>query len=217
MFTPNIYSLFQLCIELKTPLGVIRVFAENMLENVNETKRNYYLKRIIGQTEEIDALVKEMVYISQLDSVETNLEKERLSIEKIVKNQLEKLEVLADEKNLTIKLKINNDFEVWGVEKYLERAIWNVLHNAIEYNHLDGFVKITIDSTRLIIENSGVQIKEDEFPHIFDMFYTSDKSRNFSEKHMGLGLYLAKKILELHKMNISIGNTDIGVEVVINM
>lgn len=203
--------------ELKTPLGVIRGFAENMLENVNETKRNYYLKRIIGQTEEIDALVKEMVYISQLDSVETNLEKERLSIEKIVKNQLEKLEVLADEKNLTIKLKINNDFEVWGVEKYLERAIWNVLHNAIEYNHLDGFIKITIDSTRLIIENSGVQIKEDEFPHIFDMFYTSDKSRNFSEKHMGLGLYLAKKILELHKMNISIGNTDTGVEVVINM
>lgn len=70
--------------ELKTPLGVIRGFAENVLENVNETKKDYYLKQIIGQTEEMDALVEEMVYISKLDSVEGVFEKEQMLVEDIV-------------------------------------------------------------------------------------------------------------------------------------
>ena len=128
-----------------------------------------------------------------------------------------KLEPLSDEKNLNIKISTNDNFDVQGDKAYLERAIWNVLHNAIEYNHLDGFVRIVINKKELRIENSGVKIKEDELPHVFDMFYSSDKSRSFSEKHMGLGLYLAKKILELHKMNNTIGNTEAGVEVIINM
>lgn len=203
--------------ELKTPLGVIRGFAENVLENVNETKKDYYLKQIIGQTEEMDALVEEMVYISKLDSVEGVFEKEQMLVEDIVKEQLEKLDVLIDEKNLEIKFKINYNMEICGDKKYLERAIWNLLLNAIEYNHLDGFIKITIDKDQFRIENSGVKIGEDELPHVFDMFYTSDKSRNFSDKHMGLGLYLAKKIFELHKMNIVVANTEVGVEAKVTM
>ncbi len=201
--------------ELKTPLGIIRGFAENSLENTNESKREYYLKQIVGQTEEMDKLVKEMVYISKLDSEDVFVGKERLHIEDIVKEQLNKLELLSDEKNLDIKLKVNNDFEIFGDKKYLERAIWNLLINAIEYNQLDGFIEITIDKTRFTIENSGVKIGDDELPHVFDMFYTSDKSRSFSDKHMGLGLYLAKKIFELHKMNITIRNVENGVEVVV--
>lgn len=203
--------------ELKTPLGVIRGYAENMLEGINETKQNHYLKQIVGQTEEMDKLVKEMVYISKLDSEGVKLKKELVHLEDIVKSQLMKLEPLSDEKNLNIKINTNDNFVVQGDKACLERAIWNVLHNAIEYNHLDGFVRIVINKKELRIENSGVKIKEDELPHVFDMFYSSDKSRSFSEKHMGLGLYLAKKILELHKMNITIGNTEAGVEVIINM
>lgn len=203
--------------ELKTPLGVIRGYAENMLESTNETKRDYYLKQIVGQTEEMDKLVKEMVYISKLDSEDVFVEKERLHIEDIIKEQLKKLEVLSDEKNLDIKLKVHNNLIVNGDKKYLERAIWNLLVNAIEYNHLDGFIKITIDKDQFRIENSGVKIGEDELPHVFDMFYTSDKSRNFSDKHMGLGLYLAKKIFELHNMKIVIANSEVGVEVKVTM
>ena len=203
--------------ELKTPLGIIRGFAENSLENTNETKREYYLKQIVGQTEEMDKLVKEMVYISKLDSEGMSLKKEPVHLETLVRSQLEKLAPLSDEKNLNIRVDVKDNVVLQGDQAYLERAIWNVLHNAIEYNHLDGFVRITINKKEMRIENSGVRIKEDELPHVFDMFYTSDKSRNFSEKHMGLGLYLTKKILELHKMNIKIGNTDTGVEVVINM
>ena len=82
---------------------------------------------------------------------------------------------------------------------------------------MDGFIKITIDKDQFRIENSGVKIGEDELPHVFDMFYTSDKSRNFSDKHMGLGLYLAKKIFELHKMNIVVANTEVGVEAKVTM
>lgn len=62
-----------------------------------------------------------------------------------------------------------------------------------------------------------MKIGEEELPHVFDMFYTSDKSRNFSDKHMGLGLYLAKKTFELHKMNIVVANTEVGVEAKVTM
>lgn len=201
--------------ELKTPLGIIRGFAENSLEHTVEEKREYYLQQIIGQTEEMDKLVKEMIYISKLDSDQMILQKESLSLATIVKEQLSRLQLLVEEKNLDVRWEVSDEFLIDGDKQYLERAIWNLLINAIEYNHQDGIINISVDKNQCKIENTGTKIAEEDLPKIFDMFYTGDKSRTAIDKHMGLGLYLTKKILTLHKLNISIQNTEIGVEATI--
>lgn len=201
--------------ELKTPLGVIRGFAENLQENTNEEKREYYLEQIVGQTERMDEMVKEMIYISKLDSDKFVLDKEEVSFKELIEEALEPLRIYIEEKQLQISYKGLSDKVVEGDPLYLKKAIWNIMSNAVEYNHTGGQVTIIFEEASLKVQNTGNHIPEEDLPHVFEMFYTGNKSRTSDEKHLGLGLYLAKKIFDLHGIHISINNIEDGVEVVI--
>ena len=201
--------------ELKTPLGIIRNFTENLLEHTQDEKEAYYLEQIVKQTETMKEMSQEMIYISKLDSEQLKLKKESVSFLTLIEEQYEKLEPLADEKNLEIRYKLADDFVAYGDKIYLEKAVWNILSNAIVYNRRDGFITIRMSSDACSIENTGAPISKDALPHVFDMFFTSDESRNSKDKHLGLGLYLVKRILDLHHLKVSIENTDIGVKVTI--
>ena len=201
--------------ELKTPLGVIRGFSENLKENTNEDKREYYLDQIVGQTERMDEMVKEMIYISKMDSDKLVLDKKEVSLKQLVEETLESLSIYIEEKHLQISYEGLSDRVIQGDSQYLKKAIWNLVSNAVEYNRQNGQVKIIFEESALKIRNTGKQIPEEDLPYVFDMFYTGNKSRTSGESHLGLGLYLAKKIFDLHGLLVSIGNIEDGVEVTI--
>lgn len=201
--------------ELKTPLGIIRNFSENLMEHNMEEKRDYYLMQIIGQTEEMDRLVAEMIEISKMDSKDLILRKEPVSFGELIKEEMVRFELPADEKNLQIKYQEEEDFLVEGDREYLGKAVWNLLSNAVEYNVLDGRILVRTEAKCCSIENTGEPMKEEELLHAFDLFYTGNESRGGEGKHMGLGLFLAKKILDLHHMSLTIENTDGGIRTVI--
>lgn len=201
--------------ELKTPLGIIRGFSENLKENTNTEKNGYYIEQIIGQTEVMDELVQEMIYVSKLDSNKLVLKNEEISIKTMIEQQLLRLETLVQEKNLTILYEENGGFELNGDPYYMEKAVWNLLSNAIAYNRQDGFIKIRIDAKKWSIENSGEHISEKDLPHVCEMFYTGDKSRNSKIKHTGLGLYLSKKIFGMHELTLKVENGKDGVIVTV--
>ena len=102
--------------ELKTPLGIIRNFAENILEHNREEKRDYYLEQIIGQTEEMDRLVVEMIEISKLDSEELFLEKVAVSFRELAREQMARLEPAIREKGILVEYEGEEDFLVTGVK-----------------------------------------------------------------------------------------------------
>ncbi len=201
--------------ELKTPLGIIRNFAENLFEHNMEEKRDYYISQIIGQTEEMDHLVAEMIEVSKLESEEMVLKKETVSFSKLIHQQADRFEPMIREKNLLLRYEEKSDFQVEGDVEYLARAIWNLLSNAVDYNVPDGNIFMKIDCNLCTIENSGVPMNEEQLAHAFDLFYTSSKSRSGKEKHMGMGLFLAKKILELHGLSLALENTGNGIRAVI--
>ena len=201
--------------ELKTPLGIIRGFAENLQENTNEEKREYYLNQIVGQTERMDEMVKEMIYISKLDSDKFVLDKKEVSFKKLIDEALESLSIYIEEKHLQVSYKGLSDRVIEGDPQYLKKAIWNLISNAVEYNRQNGQVEIIFEESTVKIRNTGNQIPEEDLPHVFDMFYTGNKSRTSGESHLGLGLYLSKKILNMHGLQVIIGNVQDGVEVVI--
>lgn len=201
--------------ELKTPLGIIRGFAENLLEHVMEEKRDYYTRQIIGQTEEMDGLVAKMIEVSRLDSDNLVLQKDQVSMNALLKEQIERLSVGIGEKNLTVQYEEKAECIVKGDREYLEKAVWNLLSNAVVYNVPDGTLRIITEADQCRIENTASPMTEEQLTHAFDLFYSSDRSRSFGEKHMGLGLFLTRRILELHKISISIGNTADGVFVVL--
>lgn len=199
--------------ELKTPLSVIRSLAENMEEETSEEMRSYYTSQMIHQTEVMDDMVKEMIFLSKMDSDKLMLKSEPMNVQDIVKEQIKKLDYFIEEKNIKVQYLEEEDFIINGDKMYLEKAILNLLENAVYYNKKDGSVVVTMGSKFCTIENTGNPIAEEDLPHVCDMFFTGNKSRTSDEKHMGLGLYLAKRIFERHEMEFTIENTDVGVKV----
>lgn len=200
--------------ELKTPLGIIRNFTENLIEHNMEEKRDYYLSQIIGQTEEMDHLVAEMIEIAKLDSEELALKKEKVSFAELIREQMERFAPLIEEKNLQVQYRVEADLQIDGDREYLAKAVWNLLSNAVEYNVPDGRIDVVVKERWCSIENTGAHLSEDQIMHAFDLFYTGDKSRGKRERHMGLGLFLAKKIFGLHGVELMIENADEGARVV---
>lgn len=197
--------------ELKTPLGVIRNFAENLLEHTAEEKRDYYLAQIIGQTEEMDRLVVRMIEISKLDSEEMVLKNESVSFAQLVREEAEKLEPMIREKNLQVEYVQEGEFLAEGDREYLAKAVWNLLCNAVDYNIPGGRIKIVTKKDRCVIENTGRMLDEDGLVHAFDLFYTGDKSRSRKDGHMGMGLFLARKILTRCGLSLTLENTGSGI------
>ena len=202
--------------ELKTPLSIVRGLAETMEETTSEEKKSAYRTEIIHQTEVMDRLVKEMIFISKLDSKDLILKKEPMSILTIIEEQMDRLSPLIEDKNIQIQYWKDEDFILSGDKSFIEKAIFNLLENAVSHNRPDGKVLIHIEKGSCTIENTANLIPEEDLPHVFDMFFTSNKSRNKDENHKGLGLYLVKRIFDLHGLYINIENTDIGVKVTIH-
>ncbi len=198
--------------ELKTPLGIIRGFAENLQEGHMENKRDYYLTQIIGQTEEIDRLVTEMIDLSKMDDKRLTLQKESVSMNALIQEQLERLEPMIQEKSLQIQCDCGEDFLIDGDPGYLAKAVANLLSNAVLYNAPGGCVRIQTNARGCVIENTAEPLTKEQLTHAFDMFYSGDKSRSRADKHRGLGLFLARKILSLHHLNITLQNTSTGVQ-----
>ena len=199
--------------ELKTPLGIIRGFAENLKENTIEDKRDYYLDRIIDQTEEMDELIREMLYSSRLDSASLHLKKEPINLMDIAKEQIEKQKMQIQEKKISVRYKDEGEFIVYGDAGYLEKAVWNLISNSISYNKENGWILITAKREQFSIENSGPPIDPEKISNLFEMFGSGEKGRSAKEKHFGIGLYLTKKIFSLHHLEISLENTEEGVKV----
>lgn len=168
--------------KMKTPLGVIRGFAENLQENTVEEKREYYLEQIICQTEEMDDMVAEMLSAVKLDSSKVLLQREKVSVNKLLREQFEKFQPLIGEMGLTAEVSEQGEFELVGDRKYLEKAFWNLLDNAIRYNIRNGRIEVRIWESGCRIENSCV----------------------LREKDAGIGQYLTEKILKLHHMNMKV-------------
>lgn len=202
--------------EFKTPLTIVRGLVENMEEEESEEEKAFYQRAIVEQTEIMDKLVQEMVLISKLDSEKFQLQKNTISICSLIEEQMRKLECPVLEKKLQVRYQMNEDFVVEGDRLYLSKAFFNLLENAVSYNKEKGNLLIYIEKNRCMIENTADLISEEDLPHLCEMFFRGDKSRNTVGNHRGLGLYLSKRIFDMHDIKLKIENTDQGVRVIVS-
>ena len=202
--------------EMKTPLGVIRGFAENLLEDPETGKREYYLRQIIGQTEEMDGAVKEMIQVSRLDSEDLALNRERIDLTELLEEETERIEVRTEERRIEVRLRHTGAGIVEGDRALLEKAFRCLLDNAVSYNRDEGIIAIDVDEERCVIANTGDPIPEGDLSRVCEMLWTGSRewrTRASEEKHLGMGLYLADRIFRLHGMKMTVENTHDGVRV----
>ena len=196
--------------ELKTPLTVISANADLLEEEIGENKWLGYIK---GQTERMRTLVYELLDLSRMDAAkEPDKAFTQFSLSEAVTNAALPFESSAFEKNKNLQIDIEDGILYTGNEKQIKQLTAIFIDNAIKYSNEKGNIVVTLkkekESPVLEFFNTGCTIKDDEREKIFERFYRSDSSRARQTGGYGLGLAIAKSIMDSHKMKISVNSIE---------
>ncbi|MEH7457351.1 two-component sensor histidine kinase [Bacillus pseudomycoides] len=197
--------------ELKTPLSVIRSFAEGIKDGVSKDT-TYYTDVILEETENMNRLIVEMLELAKLESGTYKLEMTAFSIGELVQQVYTKLLFSVEEKHLQVEIDANPSIYVEANRNRIEQVVVNLLSNAIRYTPDGKEISIRViekeDKVKVEIENTGNPIPDESLQKIWDRFYRLDASRSRHTGGTGLGLSIVKNILELHRANYGVYNTD---------
>ncbi|SFJ06227.1 sensor histidine kinase [Thermoflavimicrobium dichotomicum] len=202
--------------ELKSPITAVKGQLEAMIHRIGVYRdRDKYLKRSFEIVQDMEKLVNEMVEISKLDMVDFSPQRKRVNLSQMLQSIIKNLEYFSQEKHLDLKNEIEEEIYVYVDEKLIRKAISNVINNAMKYSR-EGAQVITRlypegQAITLEVLNSGVHIEEKDLVNLFKPFYRVEKSRNRSTGGSGLGLFIVKRILEVHGVDYSLTNTKEGV------
>ncbi len=196
--------------ELKTPLTVISANADLLEEEIGENKWLGYIK---GQTERMRTLVYELLDLSRMDAVkEPDKAFTQFSLSEAVTNAALPFESSAFEKNKNLQIDIEDGILYTGNEKQIKQLTAIFIDNAIKYSNEKGNIVVTLKKEKenpvLEFFNTGCTIKDDEREKIFERFYRSDSSRARQTGGYGLGLAIAKSIMDSHKMKITVNSIE---------
>lgn len=202
--------------ELKTPVTILRGHLSGLLDGIGIYQdQEKYLARSLQMTARMEHLIQEILMVSRMEARDSAMVQERLDLSAITEEQLALAGDLLEQKNLRVTADLSPALMLDGERAMLAKAIGNLLANAALYSPCGENIRIWSgmqdDAPTLIIENTGVHIGEDALPHLFDAFYREERSRNRQTGGSGLGLYLARIILERHGASCAIDNTASGV------
>lgn len=201
--------------ELKTPLSIVRGFAEGLKDGVGESKRERYLDVILDETGKMEALVRDMLELTKLESGTIKLRKSSFWVSELMEEIVDKLSHHLNDKQLKVVTVTANEPVVHADQEKIEQVIFNILVNAIRYAVPGSEITVRIEDeegrVRMSIENEGDGIPPDQLEHIWERFYRAERSRNRKTGGTGLGLAIVKHILELHESKYGVVNTQKGV------
>lgn len=190
-------SLSDISHQLKTPLTSIIVMVDNILDDDDmplEIRREF-LNDIKHNTNTISFLVQSLLKLSKLDAEAVKFRYEQVEVKSIVDECIKNTAVMAEILGVRLETECNNIILNCD-RKWLCEAITNIIKNCIEHSH-NGNIKITAEQnklyTKISIKDNGSGIDKEDLPHIFERFY---KGKNSSDDSVGIGLALAKSIIE---------------------
>ncbi|MBX0354800.1 sensor histidine kinase [Bacillus toyonensis] len=206
--------------ELKTPLSVIRSFAEGIQDGVSKDT-TYYTDVILEETENMNRLIVEMLELAKLESGTYKLEMTTFSIGELIQQVHTKLLFSMEEKQLQVDVDADTSIFVKANRSRIEQVVVNLLSNAIRYTPDGERIKVSVieteDTVKVEIENTGNPIPEESLEKIWDRFYRLDASRSRHTGGTGLGLSIVKNILDLHHAKYGVYNTNNSVVFYFNL
>ena len=201
--------------ELKTPLTTIGTYTETLLDGYLDDKEmaTSLLKTVHSETDKMTSLVKNLLTLSRYDAQKEEIQKEIFDLGELVRDTVSTFKVEAERKGLKLIYNLTTESPyVLGDRFQIERAIKNILSNAIKYTDA-GAVKVycgyVYNEAYVKIEDTGRGIPEKDLPHIFERFYRVDKARSREMGGTGLGLAITKEIIESHGGSVT-AESEIG-------
>ncbi|MCI6693923.1 MAG: HAMP domain-containing histidine kinase [Clostridium sp.] len=194
--------------ELKTPLTIIRTNTSLVLSNSSETvgSQSKWLNYINNQIERMSKLIDEMLSLAKLDTGKELEEFIVFDISKLINNVLLTFEAVLFENNIELSSNIEEDITIKGDRESIKKVFIILLDNAIKYTNKNGKIDVELNKDKnkikLKIKNTGEGIKKEDLDKIFERFYRLDTSRARDTGGYGLGLSIAKSIVESHNGKI---------------
>lgn len=200
--------------ELKTPMTSIGGFIDGILDGtIPEKDHGKYLKIVSSEIKRLSRIVVSMLNLAKIESGEIKLKPERVNLSEMIINIALGFEHSINDKNIDIRgFDTLPETNVYADRDLIYQVIYNLCENAIKYTPEGGYVEFgglgKDNVTTFYIRNSGKGIPEEELPLIFDRFYKVDKSRGTDRTGTGLGLYLVKTIVSLHRGTITVKSVE---------
>ena len=199
--------------ELRTPLALMQVQLDLYHSNShpdNDADTVQMIKMVTEQNDRLNKMVKTLLDMSELQTVGRD---DEIILDALVDEVLEDLEPLAEGKNIRLIGKCK-DITMVGSDILIYRLVYNLVENAIKYNHSGGQVTVTADRKEkhvyLSVEDTGAGIPEDLKERVFEPFFRVDKSRSRELGGVGLGLALVREIVRVHDGNITVKSNPSG-------
>lgn len=192
-------SLSDISHQLKTPLTSIMIMLDNIIDNKNmdENLKEEFLKNIKREITNVKFLTETILKLSKLESCTVEFIKKEVKIKDIIDECIKNVEILCDLKNIHIIIDGNDKDKIICDFKWQVEAITNILKNAVEHSKQDDKILIKFMQNKIYseiqIQDFGKGIAKEDLQHIFDRFY---KGKNSGSESVGIGLALAKSIIE---------------------
>ena len=193
--------------QLKTPLTSIIIMLDNIIDdpNMDDKTRLEFINDIKRESLNINFLVQSILKLSKFDVNVIKFDNKNYDLNRIIKNSIKNVSSICDLKNVKIEVSYCNEAVINCDYKWQIEAISNVLKNAVEHSKEFDTVKIKLENNKLysqiLISDNGIGIDKDDLKHIFERFY---KGKNSSKDSVGIGLSLAKSIIENNNGFISV-------------
>ena len=190
--------------DLKTPLTMIKAYAEMIkdFENMSIQKRNENLNIIIEETDRLNVLVSDILDLSKLQANTYELKIEEFDLDKLIRNVLKKYYILIDSEGYEFIYENEEPIMVKGDIKRIEKVIYNLINNAINYTGDDKkiYIELVNNKKKVIVKirDTGKGIKKEDIKYIWNKYYHNEKKHKRNAFGTGLGLSIVKTILDSH-------------------
>lgn len=185
--------------QLKTPLTSIRIMLDNISDNPDMPQeiREDFIQDISKQVEHMSSLVISLLKTAKFDAGTIKMENEEIDAKKLIDSVINNLAILIEIKEIEVITKIDEKAIFIADYKWQQEALTNILKNAIEHSQPKSNIYIIVENTSILlkikIKDEGQGIEQKDLKHIFERFY---KAKNCNEDSIGIGLSLAKTIIE---------------------
>ena len=185
--------------QLKTPLTSIRIMLDNISDNPDMPQeiREDFIQDISKQVEHMSSLVISLLKTAKFDAGTIKMENEEIDAKKLIDSVINNLAILIEIKEIEVITKIDEKAIFIADYKWQQEALTNILKNAIEHSQPKSNIYIIVENTSIFlkikIKDEGQGIEQKDLKHIFERFY---KAKNCNEDSIGIGLSLAKTIIE---------------------